>query len=566
MSKPVILCVDDEPSVLHGIRQELERYFQDDYLIEIAESGEEGLGYLTEALAEGRIIPVILSDQLMPGMKGDELFMQVNRLAPQIKKILMTGQATAEQVGNALNQGNLYRYIPKPWDTQDLCLTVEEAIKSYYTQHELVTRIEALQLLTALAKELSQAKDYVYLCNRYLSALLRFTKVDEGFLYLFISQDFQLNMYGSADGEVEAISDIPAQPLTENLQPGWIKTNLANNPSSFIDAFRDQHALVLPITTLESIQGYLYLSFAKSNQRFSQIILEFIELLSVQFSASLQNAFAFYQLEVKVAERTFLLEEKNKHILDSIQYAKRIQKAILPPYDFIDQYFKDFFILYSPKDIVSGDFYWFAAMEQYLFIAAVDCTGHGVPGAFMSVVGNNLLNHIIKDNRMTDTSDILNTLHIKVKETMHQQLDEEAFAHEGMDIALCRFDTATQTLQFSGANRPLYHYRGQMCTEYKPNKLTIGRSNQLAPTIPTFSHLDIPVESGDRIFMFTDGITDQFGGTKGRKYSYARLLELLTNCHQVSMVRTHQLVEDSLDEWRGQYPQIDDMLLIGIHF
>jgi serine phosphatase RsbU (regulator of sigma subunit) len=256
-----------------------------------------------------------------------------------------------------------------------------------------------------------------------------------------------------------------------------------------------------------------------------------------------------------------IIEEKNKDITDSIHYAKHIQQAILPPEDMIYEYLKESFILYQPKDIVSGDIYWLHKAEDTVFFAAVDCTGHGVPGALMSVVGHSALNTLISHTPNQQPSDILNNLGSSIRETFkHQYMQEQI--NDGMDIALCALDRKKMILSFSGAKSPLCIVRNNELIEIKGDKQAIegSQSNNVKP----FTHNELKVQPGDCIYVFSDGYNDQFGGAKGKKFKYSQLKSLLLSIASQPMYKQKNILSETLENWKGNLQQVDDILLIGV--
>ena len=268
-------------------------------------------------------------------------------------------------------------------------------------------------------------------------------------------------------------------------------------------------------------------------------------------------------LEEKVEERTQELAQKNKDITSSIQYAKRIQLAILPPLEQIFKYFPESFILYKPKDIVSGDFYWFGVKEGKKIIAAVDCTGHGVPGAFMSMIGHNLLNQIISENGITKPDEILNALHRGVQAALKQGTNV-VDTSDGMDVAICCFNADNTQLEYAGAYRPLFIVNKDKFTKIDADKNPIGGSQLDADR--KFTAHTVKIKKGDTFYMASDGYADQFGGEKGKKFMVKRFNELLLTMQSQSMEEQCTTLDKTFENWRGTYQQIDDILIIGIKF
>ncbi len=289
-------------------------------------------------------------------------------------------------------------------------------------------------------------------------------------------------------------------------------------------------------------------------------------------------------LEQKVLERTVevthqkeLLEIQNKEIIDSINYALRLQKAILPPHVNIDAALKESFVLFKPKDIVSGDFYWISHNEEEVLIAAVDCTGHGVPGALVSMIGSNNLDRCVGEFGLRKPSDILDKLKELVVATLESTHDDEV--KDGMDIALIslRYISGVgQTherigvVNYSGANNPLWIIRKEAkeplegeegdIFEIKSDKQPIGRFEYGKP----FTNHEVDVHAGDCIYIFTDGYADQFGGPNGKKFRYKTLKHLLLKIHNLPMREQRDVLDETFEKWRGDLGQIDDVCVIGI--
>jgi serine phosphatase RsbU (regulator of sigma subunit)/HAMP domain-containing protein len=278
-------------------------------------------------------------------------------------------------------------------------------------------------------------------------------------------------------------------------------------------------------------------------------------------------------LEAKVIERTEevvrqkeeierqsgKLEILYNHVTDSIRYAKRLQDAILPPVRFVKQMLPDSFILFKPKDIVSGDFYWLNQKGDRVLVAAVDCTGHGVPGAFMSLLGNNMLNQVVKENEGSSAGEILNKLNSLAAATISQKSEDGAI-RDGMDLTLCILDYKEMTLEYAGANNPLYYFRNGVFNEMKPDKFPIGYYSEEAKN---FTSHRMKIQKGDVFYSFSDGYSDQFGGARGKKFMINQFRSLLTGIHKLPMNDQKERLIQTLDTWKGGLEQVDDILVIG---
>jgi len=276
----------------------------------------------------------------------------------------------------------------------------------------------------------------------------------------------------------------------------------------------------------------------------------------------------YYELEEKVKERTLRIEkqkeeieEQKKHIMDSIYYARRIQNAILPAFSHIDRHLKNYFILYLPKDIVSGDFYWVHECEGKFMIAAVDCTGHGVPGAFMSIVGNNQLNYAVNVKKARKAGAILDELNQGVVSTLNENKTDSSIK-DGMDMVLCVFDFEAKKVEFAGANNPLILIRNNAVIKYKGDRFPIGAFEGGTPQL--FRNNEIALQEGDCLYLSSDGYADQFGGPDNKKFMFRRYEELLLEIHSEPFEQQKEILYKRLTEWRGKNDQVDDILVIGI--
>jgi len=251
---------------------------------------------------------------------------------------------------------------------------------------------------------------------------------------------------------------------------------------------------------------------------------------------------------------------QKKEIMDSIQYASKIQAAMLSSHDIIAKTGADFFVFYRPRDIVSGDFYWFAQHENYLFVAAVDCTGHGVPGAFMSMLGLTFLNDIVSHSNVLDTGEILFKLRKSIVEALNQKA--ESSRKDGMDIGLCRIDMNTDTLQFSGAYNHCFVVRKKELILLSASKMPVGLSDTMDIT---FDVQELKLDKGDTFYLYSDGFPDQFGGSKGKKFMSKRFKALLAENSSLPMAEQAKQLGKIIDEWMGGTEQIDDMLVLGVN-
>ncbi|HRG00297.1 MAG TPA: SpoIIE family protein phosphatase [Bacteroidia bacterium] len=284
------------------------------------------------------------------------------------------------------------------------------------------------------------------------------------------------------------------------------------------------------------------------------------------------------ELERIVEERTAALKHKEQEIIDSIKYALRIQLSIIPTQQRVKSLLPKSMVYYKPKDIVSGDFYWIENIEDEVLFSAVDCTGHGVPGAMMSVIGLKSLTQAVQDKQLSKPSEILQFLDIAVNDTLRQSYDPGA-VKDGMDLALCNINYKTLTLQYAGAFNPLVLVRKNIASTYKvtsdretfygndvleikSDKCPIGSNHD--GIADTFTNHTIQLQKDDCIFIYTDGYADQFGGPKGKKFKYNQLKDVLIANAHLPMDEQYNALDKSFNAWKGKQEQVDDVLVIGV--
>ncbi len=337
-----------------------------------------------------------------------------------------------------------------------------------------------------------------------------------------------------------------------------------------------------------SVDGVNWFADAHSETSFS-ILAPLWQRLWVQILAVLALAFSIFMffkirlknlsdakeaLELEVTKRTMevvkqkeeieaqrdQIREANKSLTDSILYARRIQSAVLPPKELIAESMPEHFILFKPRDIVSGDYYYFNRKENKVIIAAADCTGHGVPGAFMSLLGISFMNEIINKFDNLCAGELLTVLRGYVKRSLRQtgKTDE---AKDGMDIALCIIDLETLKAEFAGANNPLWYVRNQTMFEIEPDKMPIGIHYKESLS---FRNNELTLQKGDMIYLFSDGFIDQFGGEQNKKFLKKNFKQLLLDNHHKTVEEQYTTLESTFELWRKETKQIDDVLVIGI--
>lgn len=384
--------------------------FSDDYRIYTASSGRAGL-----EIMEQKTIQLAITDQRIPDMSGIEFLERILTLHPDCMRMIMTGMTDKDAIIQAFNKGNIYRYVAKPWNLEDLKMSIDSAMEVY---------------------------------------------------------------------------------------------NLKIQNRDLIN----------------------YLEDAKRN------------------------------LEQKVMERTREIEQQKVNITDSLHYASRIQKALMLPSEELVKFMPSHFILNKPKDIVSGDYYWVSKKGDRLIIAVADCTGHGVPGAFMSILGINFLNEIVNNSEKPRANDILNELRGQIIQALGQtgQRDE---TKEGMEMAVCVVDFKRSMVQFSGAFRPMYLISNGELSVISGDRMPIGLYGE---EMASFTSKEIPFKEEDMIYLFTDGYVDQIGGLDRKTFKSLRFKKLLKEISHKPLEEQKFILREEHEIWRAGQEQIDDILILGV--
>jgi len=314
---------------------------------------------------------------------------------------------------------------------------------------------------------------------------------------------------------------------------------------------------------LETVLEFLILTKTGKKKWVEQVVIMQMEEGMVKgFQCIVRDITERKKTNLLLEEQKQTIEKKNKSILDSINYAKHIQDAIFPPKELINELLPKSFILYKPKDIIGGDFYWVEKFDTKTFVAAVDCTGHGVPGALLSIVGYNLLSKSINEHNYTKPDEILNELSKGIYNTLRQTSDGSGIK-DTMDIALCSIDRVTNILEFAGAYNPLYLIRNKELIEIPADRFPIGVS--YSGDVQRFTNHQMQLQKGDMLYLFSDGYPDQFGGPQARKLMYKGFKEILLSIQHLDVGEQKKALDRTIEEWKWMSEeQTDDILIIGI--
>ena len=435
----------------------------------------------------------------------------------------------------------------KVGDKESLSITYAKLTTAYIKQKKLTEAEEnaKLSLKNALESKYPEAEEGAYLAMYHVyNAKKDYKTAINYFIEYSNHKDSVLN-----ENKVKAIAEMEAKYQNEKKQLQIQNLNKENEVShlkieqqNLLNKKRKQQMIGLGvfILLLIGLIGFVYKGYVTKKK---------------------DNAIIQRQ-KMEVEHQKELVDEKNKEILDSITYAKRLQDAILPPQKFISKYLPNSFILYKPKDIVAGDFYWMEVIGETIFIAAADCTGHGVPGAMVSVVCSNALNRVVKEFNITEPGQILDKVTDLVIETFEKS---ESEVKDGMDISLCSFNPKTRELKWAGANNPIWIVKhnkpeNESLLEIKANKQPIG----VFAERKKFTSHALALEANDTFYLFTDGYADQFGGPDGKKFKYKPLKELLLQNKNINPAQQKEVLDLVFESWKGHHEQIDDVCFVGV--
>ena len=453
-------------------------------------------------------------------------------------------QEVADKSGCAtsfFNVGNTYKLLKKFPESISYLNQSLEVAKELGLKRKIQECYEALAEVHSSLKEFSKAYDYHKLYSDIKDSIFNDTKSN---------QIAELSTKYESEKKEKEIQLLTKQGELQDLQ--------LNRNKILIYSFSAGFGLIL-ILSMVIYRGYTQKRAAN-------------DLLANQ--------------NKEISNQKHIIEEKNKDITDSIVYAKRIQEAILPPKSVLENSLAEHFVLFKPKDIVSGDFYWFNEVVSkedskeipIKLIAAVDCTGHGVPGAFMSIIGHTALNQAVNEHGINKPSEILEEVNKILSKTLRNN-QKDTDVKDGMDIALCSIDSEKMILQYSGAFNPLWLTRKGIehsdlvsenraisqlpgLAEIKADKHPVG--SYLNEGFKAFTNHEVKLEKGDTFYMFSDGYCDQFGGEKGKKFMPKQLKEILLEIQDKSMDDQRTILNERIEKWRGSLEQVDDILIVGV--
>jgi tetratricopeptide (TPR) repeat protein len=425
-------------------------------------------------------------------------------------------------------------------DNQGLCECYTGVGKNYFILKQYSKAIEYFTMALHIAQSMNSLENLMNSYRELAKTYEASNDTKNAYANFKLFHQLSDSIYNTSN--VKKLTELEMSYRFENKEK---EVELIQKNKEILAAEKLKHQKLI---SYSSILGILFLSI----------------LIGILYRSSVQRKKANNDLKILNSEivlKNSIIQEKNQEITGSINYAKRIQSSFLTSETYISRRLSEYFILFKPRDIVSGDFYWVAEKNNNLYVCTADSTGHGIPGAFMSLIGMSILNEIINSkNNIEHTDEILNELRRIVILALNPEgaTDE---GKDGMDAVLCRFDFQKMQLEYSSANNAFYIIRKGVLLEFKPDKMPIGK--YLFDEKPFTQHT-IPLEKGDCIYTFSDGYADQFGGPNGKKFKYAQLKQLLLTIHSYPMPKQKMLLKEHFDQWKGNMEQVDDVCILGI--
>lgn len=590
-NKPTFLYVESNRSDLDYIQRLYSLHLVEQFDFKTAKSADDGLRCVERLLSDSREIAMVVAGQTLSDSRGDVFLSKVYERWPHSIRILIAerDETYSEKI---LEEAKVYRVLSKPVDNINFKGSLLEAARHYLQRQELSEKSKILTELHRASLSLTGEIHIDKLLHKLMRIVIDNADAVNGYIILeredgalFIEAEGRRGSYSTKVESIEINDFGPVCPaiveyarkLRENviLNDALNEGLFATHP--FIRKNLCRSILCTPLIYQGRFYGLLYLDNPDKTYAFSPFSTELFRLLSAPSAIAIQNARLYGFLESRVEERTRevnrqkeeisrqhdVIAQKNDDIMNSIRYARRIQDAYLPKVSDVKKVFPDSFIYYKPKDVVSGDFFWFSKKLSKTILVAADCTGHGIPGAFMTVMANTLLRQIVEIEGIFKPEQILYQLHLRVKIALQQEYSDEV-NKDGMDMAVCQIDVVRRKLLYSGANRPLLLIRNKEIIEFKPDKYGVGGVQN--EDVRDFTPHVLELEDGDTIYLFSDGYQDQIGEEINKRFRSKRFYNLLLDVQDREMDHQRLLLDAELRHWRGDMEQTDDIVVIGVRF
>ena len=441
-------------------------------------------------------------------------------------------------------------------DFGDLLLQARASLelgKAYYNLKDMEKAFDFLNKSLAYAKRVGLGtllqECYINMANYYYSV----GELENALVYFKFYDLEKERLYEQESAkriaEMETVYELNKKEQTISIlrQENQIQV-LQSNERKMVN-----YGLILGVVLLSGLGMVLYSKYQLKNKAN-------LELEKQKEAINLQKAKIEKQRD-EIINKSKLLEESKQDITDSIMYAKRIQMSLLPEREHLKNLFPDSFVFFRPKDIVSGDFYWIHEVGEKVIVAVLDCTGHGVPGAFMTVLANSILNELVLENCVNAPNVILSVMDTKIREALHQNLQHEDASSDGLDMAVCIVNRSSMEVNYSGAQMPIFITHQHSLMQLNPNRHSLGGTLFREKS---FSNQSVKLSRGDMIYLASDGFQDQFGGPRDKKFLRVNFKSLMEKIQHEPTPRQSQVIQEAFDRWKGEQTQTDDVLVIGL--
>jgi serine phosphatase RsbU (regulator of sigma subunit) len=569
MKRAVILCLEEDKEQLNKLTEQVATRTGPRAKLLAFTSVPEFQLKVKETSAAGELALVMVAEEGV-SYKGHELLTQLQAMYPDVSKLLLVHRPNPDTLAQVLNKATAFHVLVSPWQAQQLTALIDLAVQRMHRISEQIELARLMKVTLSSAEQLLDETNPDKMLEKLLEAIVLVARADRA---TYIRQKKTYLEIGSVVCSTPEQNQKQKTLLAENTKTYTEALLNAFNETLEAEAASFPSRLVVPVYCMGENIGYMFLENPDTLRHFGNAEADVVHMLSGQTALSFEYATRLKAVELEVgkadavapdiAEIRELLRVKDLRIQEGLHYARRIQESMMSDWGITGQFFPDSFIVIQPKEVVSGDFCWCNEKFGSFNIAAVDCTGHGVPGAFMSVVGTNHLNQIIKEYTLRTPGEMLNSLHSRVQTALLQHR-EYADTNDAMDIALCTIDTTDRLLQFAGAGRPAYIIRtdGELI-EMKGSPHSIG-GQKLRHRPKDYENHHYFYTPGDMLYLFSDGITDQAAAITNLKFTTMQLKEMLLSIYEMPVANQKLAVEHAIERWKKDAEQTDDILLIGI--
>jgi len=566
MKPPVVLYLSASDEAQKRFADTLPQYVEQDVRLIAAFSIEEA-GEILESLQHTpeQRLAVVIAEQKQDDGTGTDFLIHTHQLFPETRTVLLAGTNDLSIVRKAKNAANLYRYIPTPWEVGQLVSAAQQALISYLRALELQEFTDALQGLNTGVQQISGELSLKRLLTSFMDQLLRHTEADRAF---FLKEteigpeliaEFGPLSRGSRRPELAMYQEVPtpAESVVRQLTDGLSSSSPTNRKLAFAVERGGKRS------------GYLLVQHDEDDEFFTDVQRDIAGMMANQLAISLTNVELLETLEnqQKVLEETNqLVASQTDELIASFRYAERIQSAMLPDRKTLTATLPDSFVLYEPKQLVSGDFYWFAQQSGRLVMAVADSTGAGVPGAFLSAMCTTLLNQAVSEYDITEPAAILEFLTFKLQKAF-ENVDNEDRQPDGLMIGVVMYEIDSRVLVYAGSNRPLWMVREGTWYLFEGEERPIWLMGpEDLPQDPVFKAQQVDLQDGDVFYMFSDGLLRQYGGMDDLDAGTRELQIRLSHILDLPMPEQHRILKEELDRFKQSNELLDDAILLGLRF